>query len=524
MICEQDPNQLSLAGFESFFGRKLDKNNRWVKLSHVIPWKKLSDAYTKTLSANQGRSAKPARLVVGAVIIKHKLCVSDEETVLQIQENPYLQYFVGFKEFQLEKPFVPSLFVEIRRRMGEKTFDSFEQAIVEQLEEKKTKKSSSKKGDSGGGSGTTSEESVSDELKEEVTHQGKLIVDATVAEQAIRFPTDLGLLNESREISESIIDELYPHSGLGKKPRNYRRVARKNYLAIVKQRKPGRKKLRRGIREQLQYLRRNLGHIEMMLDKIKGGSIPLPYKLLRKYWIIQHVYRQQEEMYRTKVKSCADRIVSISQPYVRPIVRGKAHKKAEFGAKLSVSLTGDGIARVDRFSWDAFHEGQDLKTQVEYHKARYGYYPEVVLADTLYGTRENRKFLKDNNIRFAGKPLGRPKKATEANRETILKEKKRRIEEYRQRIPIEGKFGQGKNGYRLNYIRAKSSATSEAWIKSIFLVMNLMVLAKSFVLFLKRRLYVETRVFMTTLQELIDYRFACQVFCRATRLPKQTTF
>jgi hypothetical protein len=281
---------------------------------------------------------------------------------------------------------------------------------------------------------------------------------------------------------------------------------------------PGRKKLRRGIREQLQYLRRNLGQIKMLLDKINEVSIPLPHKLLRKYWIIQHVYRQQEEMYRTKVKSCSDRIVSITQPYVRPIVRGKAHKKAEFGAKLSVSLTGGGIACVDKISWDAFHEGKDLESQVEGYKKRYGYYPEVVLADTLYGTRENRKFLKDKNIRFAGKPLGRPRKATEANRETILKEKKRRIEEYRQRIPIEGKFGQGKNGYRLNYIRAKSSATSEAWIKSIFLVMNLLVLAKSFVLPLKRRCYVGIRVFMTTLKELIGYRLACQVSCRGTRL------
>jgi len=518
MICEQDPNQLSLEGFENFFERKLDKNNRWVKLSHIIPWKKLSHAYTKSLSSNQGRPAKPARLVVGAVIIKHKLCISDDETVLQIQENPYLQYFVGFQEFQLEKPFVPSLFVEIRRRMGDKTFDSFEQAIVEQLEENKTGRPSSKKGGPGGNSDVSREKSETDKQKEEVTNNGKLIVDATVAEQAIRFPTDLGLLNESREISEAIIDALYPLSGLEKKPRNYRRAARKKYLAIVKQRKPGRKKLRRGIREQLQYLRRNLGHIEMLLDKTCSVSIPLEHKLLRKYWIIQHVYRQQEEMYRIKVKSCSDRIVSIAQPYVRPIVRGKAHRKAEFGAKLSVSLTGDGITRVDRFSWDAFHEGMDLEPQVEAYKKRYGYYPEVVLADTLYGTRDNRKYLKGKGIRFAGKALGRPKKTTEANRETILKEKKLRIEEYRQRIPIEGKFGQGKNGYRLNYIRAKSAATSEAWIRSIFLVMNLLVLAKSFVLFLKKRCYVGIRVLITPLEELIDYRLICYVSYKGTSL------
>jgi len=462
MICEQDPNQLSLSGFESFFERELDKDNRWVKLSRSIPWDKLSEAYAKKLSVDQGRPAKPARLVIGAVIIKHKLCLSDEETVRQIQENPYLQYFLGFSGFKKEQPFAPSLFVEIRRRMGEDIFDSFEQAIIEELEKKKSTQSRSKKGGSGGDSGGSTKGSGSSESNEEVTHQGKLIVDATVAEQAIRFPTDLGLLNESREISEEIIDELYPKSGLEKKPRSYRRTARKKYLATVKQRKPGAKKIRRGIKEQLQYLRRNLGHIDMLLDRIPGIHIPLPYKLLRKYWVIQHVYRQQEEMYRTNTKSCSDRIVSISQPHVRPIVRGKAEKKAEFGAKLSVSLTGDGIARVDRVSWDAFHEGEDLIDQVEGYKERYGYYPEAVLADPLYGTRDNRKYLKSRGIRFAGKPLGRPKVATEANRKELLKEKKRRREEYRQRIPIEGKFGQGKNGYRLNYIRAKSAPTSEA--------------------------------------------------------------
>lgn len=505
MIREEDPNQLSLSGFESFFERELDKNNRWVKLSRSIPWDKLSGAYYKNLSQGQGRPAKPARLAIGAVIIKHKLCLSDEETVQQIQENPYLQFFVGFSGFKTTPPFVPSLFVEIRRRMGEETFCAFEKAIIETLEEKKASSDSSKKGGSGGRGGSSSKTPESEAAKEEITHCGKLIIDATVAPQAIRFPTDLGLLNESREISEAIIDALYPQSGLKKKPRSYRQTARKKYLAIVKQRKPGKKKLRRGIKEQLQYLRRNLGHIEMLLDKVPGDGVPLPFKLLRKYWVIQHVYCQQKEMWRTKKKSCFHRIVSISQPHVRPIVRGKANKKAEFGAKLGVSLTGDGIACVDTVSWDAYHEGNDLESQVEGYKERYGYYPEVLIADTIYGTRENRKYLKKRGIRFAGKSLGRPKKESEANKEELLAEKKRRREEYRQRIPIEGKFGQGKNGYGLNYIRAKTSATSESWIRSIFLVMNLLVLAKFFVLRIKREVYATLMASITAIKRWFEH-------------------
>ena len=121
-----------------------------------------------------------------------------------------------------------------------------------------------------------------------------------------------------------------------------------------------------------------------------------------------------------------------------------------------------------------------MKSQVEAYHARYGVYPESVLGDPAYGTRDNRRYLKSQGIRFAGKPLGRPKKVTEANREELKRLKAQRREEYLQRIPIEGKFGQGKNGYRLNYVRAKRADTSSAWINSIFLVMNLAVLLRIF--------------------------------------------
>jgi hypothetical protein len=132
-------------------------------------------------------------------------------------------------------------------------------------------------------------------------HTGKLILDATVVEQAIRYPTDLSLLNEAREFSEKIIDKLYPHTGLAKKPRTYRNKARKAFLAIVKQRRPGGKKLRRGIKQQLQYLRRNLGHIEQLLTHWPEGiELPLPRWLLYRYWVIQHLYEQQWEMVQTK--------------------------------------------------------------------------------------------------------------------------------------------------------------------------------------------------------------------------------
>lgn len=455
MIRYTSERQLPLAGFILPFGGRLNPENRWVKLGKKIPWDGLAQGYYQQMSSDRGRPAKNARLVIGAVIIKHKLNLSDEETVLQIQENPYLQYFIGLSRYQEEPAFAPSLFVEIRRRMGSKVFDAFERAILAEINRGRHDKET-------------------DDKQDPPSHKGKMVIDATVAEQAIRFPTDLGLLDESREITEQLIDQLCSDLG-AKKPRTYRQLARKRYLQLAKNRKPGRSLLRQGLRQQLQYIRRNLGHIDTLLAS--SERFPLTSKQQKQLWVVREVYAQQSLMYRNWSHRCNDRIVSIHQPHVRPIVRGKAGSQTEFGAKISVSLV-DGVARVDHLSWDAFNESHDLQSQVERYKERYGYYPETVLADGIYGTRDNRRFLQSNGIRFGGKPLGRPVKQTDQNAEQLKLAKKQRKLDALLRIPIEGKFGQGKNGYRLNYVRARTAKTSEAWINAIFLVMNLLVLLK----------------------------------------------
>ena len=503
MIRTRSSKQLTIAEFDWPFETALDKNNRWVKLSECIPWDELAESYYQGFRPERGRPMKDARLVIGAVIVKHKLCLSDVETVQQIQENPYLQYFVGLPGYQQAAPFAPSLFVEIRKRMGATVFEGFHRAIIDASDGKKRAEARDSEPPrppqtpAGEAADTQTVESAAIEEPAESTnaqpvtptHQGRLILDATVAEQAIRFPTDLSLLNEAREFTEQMIDTLCAQLKVDKKPRTYREKARSAYLAIAKQKRPGKNTRRRGIKQQLQYLRRNLGHIEQLLAALpEGQPLPLPGWLLYRYWVIPHLYQQQWAMYHNKTHRCDHRIVSISQPYVRPIVRGKLDKPVEFGAKLSVSLTGDGLAHVDHLRWDAFHEGQDLVAQVEAYLKRYGYYPERVLADPLYGTRANRAYLKDRGIQFAGKPLGRPKRETDANRERLKHDKEQRRQDYLQRVPIEGKFGQGKNGYRLNYIRAKRANTSFAWINSIFLVMNLLILQRIFLGFWNWRL------------------------------------
>jgi len=121
--------------------------------------------------------------------------------------------------------------------------------------------------------------------------------------------------------------------------------------------------------------------------------LAIPGKVWRKFWIIQELYRQQREMHSARIHRCDDRIVSIGQPHVRSIVRGKSNAKVEFGSKIGISLF-KGFATIDNLSWDAYHEAVDLKKAVDNFKTAHGFYPEVVVADPAYGSRETRHFLK----------------------------------------------------------------------------------------------------------------------------------
>ena len=245
------------------------------------------------------------------------------------------------------------------------------------------------------------------------------------------------------------------------KPRTYRQVARKEYLKTAQNKNPSKKTLRRAIGKQLRYLKRNLGHIRKMLDLWKDHPHPLEEHLQNYLAVIGQVYAQQKEMFDERKNRVDHRIVSIHQPHVRPIVRGKAKAKTEFGAKIHLSLV-NGFSFLDTISWDAFNESTHLVDYVERYKARFGYYPQRVLVDKIYWTRANRKWLKEKGILLRAKPLGRPSAQAVANHLSPG-----------ERNPIEGKFGQAKTAYGMGRIRAKLKQTSESWIASIVLVLNL---------------------------------------------------
>jgi hypothetical protein len=300
---------------------------------------------------------------------------------------------------------------------------------------------------------------------EEHPNQEKLIVDASCTPADIRYPTDLSLLNEAREKSEKIIDRLHePLRGEEKKPRTYRKRARRDYLKAAKKRNLGGKELRKALGKQLRYLRRDLGHIETLA---KRNSLELlSRREYRNLLVVGEVYRQQERMYEERSRRIDDRIVSISQPHVRPIVRGKAGVPVEFGAKISVSLV-EGYTFIDRMSWDNFNESGELIEQIERYRQRFGYYPESVHADRIYRSRDNLKYCARHGIRLSGPKLGRPKRMVDPA------ERKQMREDELERNAVEGKFGQGKRRYGLGLIRAKLAETSGSMIGTAILVMNL---------------------------------------------------
>ncbi len=498
-------NQLKLDCFEPdpMFSR-LDKSNRWVVLSDKIPWDDLVNIYYSFHPPKQtGRKGLSPRIIIGSVIIKHFYDYDDREVIEQIRENAYLQYFIGLESFMTAPPFDSSLFVDIRQklspdlqqRISEKLFGIIEKPLFIDNSEKDPPEGSRVSG--------VTRKTDDDHHQDTPTHKGDLLMDASVAPQAIAYPTDLNLLNDSRMMSEKIIDELMRKkrkelsvatdmlallrqpttididqsldaelevktleeriSKLKKltKPRTYRELARKEYLRTAQNKNPSKKALRKAISKQLRYLKRNLGHISKMLKLWKGEPYPLDEHLKNYLEVIGKVYTQQQEMFDERKNRVDNRIVSIHQPHVRPIVRGKAKAKTEFGAKIHLSLI-NGFSFLDIISWDAFNESTHLTDYVEGYKTRFGYYPERVLVDKIYWTRANRKWLKEKGIILRAKPLGRPSAQAVANH---LRPGERN--------PIEGKFGQAKTAYGMGRIRAKLKETSESWIASIVLVLNL---------------------------------------------------
>ncbi|MCK9421316.1 MAG: transposase [Bacteroidales bacterium] len=256
------PNQFTLVGFESPFSQLLDPNNRWVVLAKKIPWDVLVSTYEHGMqNSNVGADGINSRVAIGAMLLKHICNTSDRETVMLIQENMYMQYFIGYSSFSTEQPFDPSLFVEFRKRLGIEQINSINEKILG-LSHTKPEQPSGISSDSNE-LDDTMPDTGSAFLQQATTettlpHKGRLITDATACLKDIAYPADLNLLNDAREKSEELIDKLFDSELHGVKPRTSREVARENYLKTAELKIKSKKQIHKAIKHQLGYLKRNI--------------------------------------------------------------------------------------------------------------------------------------------------------------------------------------------------------------------------------------------------------------------------
>ena len=446
-------HQFGLTDFNQPFGFKLNPDNRWVKKAEIIPWNEIEDRYADLFPSNTGMPAKPLRMALGSLLIQKQYNYADRELLEQLTENPYYQYFIGLHGYIPVPPFAPSLLVEFRKRLTEDVLNEINEIIMRHNEPHDPK------GPGNGGKEPEPEEKEP-EVSESEENEGTLILDATCAPQNIAYPQDINLLNEAREKLEEVIDTVcYEYNE--EKPRTYRQNARKDYLALAKQRRKSSQAIRKAIKKQLGYVKRDIGYIDAYLER----GLILSEKDMKKVSVIRTVYEQQRYMYENNVHTVPGRIVSISQPYIRPIVRGKAKTPTEFGIKLDLSVDEKGMARVEKQSFEAYNESETLVMAAEGYKARTGHYPKKILADTIYRNRRNLSYCKEHGIRLSGPALGRPKKDPSEDRKQIYRDAVDRIE-------VERSFSLAKRCFGLGLIRTKLDTTTRSSIVLSIIAMN----------------------------------------------------
>ncbi|MBD3271521.1 MAG: IS5 family transposase, partial [Elusimicrobia bacterium] len=361
------------------FGGKLNEKNQWIVLHDQIPWGRLEEIYRKYHS-HMGRPGKDSQLMNGLLIIQHLKGISDEKLVEEFLENPYLQYFCGYDQLVTnEKEIESSTLSKARGRLGVEYFRRFEEEIVGVL------------------------------IQEKLIKSKEQMVDATVYPAGIKYPTDTGLLEDVRQWLVKSIKELKRIGRIKENIRTYCRKARAVYVQFQRKRRKAKKKVRRVRRQMLQFVKRNIRQLTVLITRVTSWDVldwAVIEEIKRRLRVALKIYWQQYEMHRKKLTGIPGRVVSFWKPHIRPIVRGKAGKDVEFGPKCSVSYV-DGYLFLDKLSFDPYHEGAALPESLEKHRNRFKNEAEVIIADKIYGTRENREMLEAKKVKASLVPLGR---------------------------------------------------------------------------------------------------------------------
>lgn len=289
-----DASQLDL--FQAQFDQILNPNHPLVILAGQIDWGRFDVALEQCFSPEVGAPALPTRLMVGLLYLKHAFNESDESLLERWVENPYWQYFCGFSTFQHELPLHPTSLVKWRHRMGaERLAELLQETIALALREKKV-----------------------------TTHELRQVnVDTTVQEKNITHPTDSKLFHTAIK-------------KLGQAARQRGLRLRQTYVRLAKQaaiqtsRYAHAKQFKR-MRRELRRLRTWLGRVLRDVRRQQPvGDVALESLLS----LCERLHRQQPTDSR--------KLYSLHEPEVVCISKGKAHKRYEFGQKISLATSNRG--------------------------------------------------------------------------------------------------------------------------------------------------------------------------------------
>lgn len=280
--------------------------------------------------------------------------------------------------------------------------------------------------------------------------------DATAYESYIKYPTDIKLLWDCCVWVFETLHSLCKYLNV-RRPRSKYKQQQLKQADFQKKKRKTYKMNRVRKRALLYLLNKGLGLLKQMLPEHEESLMALRrdnffYKLA----VIEKVYRQQEYMFDNQTNIVQDRIVSLFKPYLRPIVRGKENKRVEFGMKLMISQV-DGINLIDKLSFNPYNEAKYFKDSIIKHKQRFGSCHQVGI-DQIYGTNENRKYMKEKNIYHCLVRKGKPSKY-----EDQVYELRKHVGRQRATV-LEGSFGNEKNHYNVKKVKARLEETEIIWV------------------------------------------------------------
>ena len=342
--------------FRSSLEQILNRKHPLYQLANKIDWEKFDKSFGALFVQNQGRPGLPTRLVVGLHYLKHAYNESDESVVSHLLENPYWQYFCGFKQFQHELPIDPSSLTRWRKRLGPDKVAELLVATIQTAQEKKL-------------------------LTEK--HIERVNVDTTVQEKAIAFPTDARLYHKARRI----LVRLARKSSINLR-QSYERVGKRAYLkqgryAAASQHNRAKKETRR----LKTMLGRTIRDIQRKCSEPEG-------RLAKVLTISMAIFNQQ--------RNDTNKVYSVHAPEVECIAKGKVHKKYEFGCKVAmVSSSKDNwILAIDAVHGNPY-DGHTLNASLKQVKQVTGWTPLHAYCDRGY--RGASKEITDTEIHLAGK-------------------------------------------------------------------------------------------------------------------------